>query len=168
MSVHTPKNIKSCKLNPLRQRTSNTMLPSLLHAWSILHLLFKRSAIPFPTVYEYKRYQTSFLPLAVRLESKTYLQAIKIYYQAHQVFLQLSDANQMVLWETNCCSQALADFTTWCGSSPPGKGRKPKSNARDGAEFPLFFSPMYCEGLDLFLSLRYLHAHLCYVLADSF
>lgn len=68
----------------------------------ILHLLFKRSTMPFPDVREYKRYQISFLPLAARLERKTYLQAIRIYHQAHQVFLQHNDANQMV---SNCCSQ---------------------------------------------------------------
>lgn len=50
----------------------------------ILHLLLKNSAIPLPDVYKYKRYQTmSFLPLAVRLERKPDLQAIKIYHQAH-------------------------------------------------------------------------------------
>lgn len=84
------------------QRTPNPKgpfsmtFPSLYVHDPILHLLFKRSAIPFPGVCKYKRHQMSFLPLAVRWERKTCLQAIRICHRAHRTFLQLSDANQMV------------------------------------------------------------------------
>lgn len=94
--IHTPKNTKSQRANTLRQRPFCRHFPPFYMHDPILHLLFKRSAIPFPSVCKYKGYQMSFLPLAVRWGWKTCLQAIRICHQAHWVFLQLSDANQMV------------------------------------------------------------------------
>lgn len=46
--IHTPKNTKFCKVNPLRQRTSNTVLPSLLHAWSHPASPLQKIRYPFP------------------------------------------------------------------------------------------------------------------------
>lgn len=93
--IHTPKNTKSQRANTEVEAVQQT-LPSLCLHNPILHLLFKSSASPFPGVCKYKGYQMSFLPLSVRCERKTCLQAIRICHQAHRVFLQLSDANQMV------------------------------------------------------------------------
>lgn len=94
--IHTPKNTKSQRANTLRQRLFSMTLASLYVHDPIVHLLFERSAIPFPGVGKYKGCQMSFLALAVRWESKTCFQAIRICHWAHRVFLQLSDVNQMV------------------------------------------------------------------------
>lgn len=127
--------------NPLRQRPSNVAPSSFFLTCSRSASPLQMSRSPFPGCMREQKAPDEFSSPCCEVREKTYLQAIPIHRQAHQVVSQLTDANQMVsARENNCCSLTLLHCLVLIVASL--RGRKPKSNPSAGAELTLLFTPV--------------------------
>lgn len=117
-------------------------LPSLLHARPHSASPFQKICYPFPRCMQVQRIPDELSSPCCEMREKNLSPGDQNLSPSPPGLFAAQRCQSNGFYERQTAIPGLW-LTSCCGSSPPGKGRKPKSKPSAGADFPLLCSPVH-------------------------